>query len=339
MEGSRRHSLAYGSLSRLSGDRASLSVRPAGKPAKNPVLFDRMTKKTHAERRQRMSELESMLHQSNISVKNLRRLTQLSRHPDVRVARLASFVLEVGRVAPLKLSRWLEISSHHPTLFEVATAVLGQEQFQALCALDGHSWNPAQPPVTSVNGPQGPLPTPATPANDKPRPHVEIYTDGGCDPNPGPGGYAVVLVHPRKRAETSGAFRLTTNNRMEILAAIKGLEMLKRPCTVTVYSDSQYLVKAMSQGWAARWKRNAWQLSTKQPAKNVDLWDRLLALCAIHSVHFRWIKGHAGNRENERCDLLCAAAQQQKNLPPDLGYTVRHSRQPLPLWTASGSRC
>src|ERR1044072_9735765 len=93
-----------------------------------------------------------------------------------------------------------------------------------------------------------------------PRPEVDIYTDGGCEPNPGPGGYGVVLVHPRKRAESSGAFRLTTNNRMEILAVIKGLEMLKRPCTVTVYSDSQYLVNAMSHGWAARWKRNGWRL-------------------------------------------------------------------------------
>ena len=193
--------------------------------------------------------------------------------------RSRSFVLEVGRVAPRKQSRWLsEISSHHPRLLEDALTVLGQVYFQDLLGPRGDSesplWarltvlvrktasspasdNPAQPPIRSADTPQGPSRTSATPTNDKPhRPHVEIYTDGGCEPNPGPGGYGVVLVHPRKRAEASGAFRLTTNNRMEILAAIKGLEMLKRPCTVTVYSDSQYLVKAMSHGWAARWKRN-----------------------------------------------------------------------------------
>jgi ribonuclease HI len=99
--------------------------------------------------------------------------------------------------------------------------------------------------------------------------------------------------------------------------------MLKRPCTVTVYSDSQYLVNAMSHGWAARWKRNGWRLSTKEPAKNVDLWDRLLGLCAVHRVHFQWIKGHSGNPENERCDCLCAAAQRQRDLPSDQGYEGR----------------
>src|SRR5580698_10383785 len=87
-------------------------------------------------------------------------------------------------------------------------------------------------------------------------PHVEIYTDGGCDPNPGPGGYGVVLLHPKKRAETSGGFRLTTNNRMEILAAIKGLEILKQSCRVTLYSDSQYLVNAMTKGWVVNWKQD-----------------------------------------------------------------------------------
>jgi ribonuclease HI len=310
-----------------------------------------MKKTTNAERRQRMSEVEAMLHQSNISVKNLDRLSLLSRHADPRVATLASFVLEAGRVAPQKQSRWLEISSHHPRLFEDALTVLGQEYFEDLLARHGDSESPlwriltvlvrkassspaqenaAQPPISSVNTPQGASRTPATPTDDKPhRPHVEIYTDGGCEPNPGPGGYGVVLVHPRKRAEASGAFRLTTNNRMEILAAIKGLEMLKRPCMVTVYSDSQYLVKAMSHGWATRWKRNGWRLSTNEPAKNVDLWDRLLALCTVHRVHFRWIKGHAGHRENERCDLLCAAAQQQKNLPLDQGYAGRRPYQPI----------
>src|SRR6266542_146009 len=92
-------------------------------------------------------------------------------------------------------------------------------------------------------------------------PHVEIYTDGGCEPNPGPGGYGVVLLHPKKRAEASGGFRSTTNNRMEILAAIAGLELLKHPCKVTLYSDSQYLVKAMVEGWVADWEKKDWWLN------------------------------------------------------------------------------
>ena len=151
-------------------------------------------------------------------------------------------------------------------------------------------------------------------------PHIEIYTDGGCEPNPGPGGYGVVLVHPKKRAETSGGFRFTTNNRMEIFAAIKGLEMLKQPCQVTLYSDSQYLVDAMMQGWVVAWKKKAWWRTNRERAANVDLWERLLALSETHQVEFRWIKGHAGNLENERCDQLSMAALRQPNLPADDGY-------------------
>jgi ribonuclease HI len=153
-----------------------------------------------------------------------------------------------------------------------------------------------------------------------PLPQVEIYTDGGCEPNPGPGGYGVVLVHPRKRAEGSGGFRLTTNNRMEIFAAVAGLEMLKQPCKVTLYSDSQYLVKAMMEGWVAAWKQKSWWRTRTERPENVDLWQRLDALCRVHQVEFRWVKGHAGNLENERCDQLAMAALRQPHLPVDEGY-------------------
>jgi ribonuclease HI len=156
--------------------------------------------------------------------------------------------------------------------------------------------------------------------NESPRPEVEIYTDGGCEPNPGPGGYGVVLLHPRKRAEASGGFRLTTNNRMEIFAAIAGLEMLKQPCKVTVYSDSQYVVKAMMEGWVMAWKRKQWWRTKTERPENVDLWQRLDALCQQHQVEFRWVKGHAGHLENERCDQLAMAALRQPNLPVDDGY-------------------
>ena len=120
-----------------------------------------------------------------------------------------------------------------------------------------------------------------------------------------------MLVHPKKRAEASGGFRLTTNNRMEILAAIKGLDLLKQPCKVTVHSDSQYLVDTMMKGWAVAWQRNDWWRTNKERAANADLWERLLALCETHQVEFRWLKGHAGIQENE-------AAKRFVEQPPSL---------------------
>lgn len=149
---------------------------------------------------------------------------------------------------------------------------------------------------------------------------VEIYTDGGCEPNPGPGGYGVVLVHPKKRAEISGGFRRTTNNRMEIYAAIAGLELLKQPCKVTLYSDSEYVVNAMTKGWVESWKRKQWWHSKTERVPNRDLWERLQALCERHQVEFRWVKGHAGHAENERCDRLAVAALRKPELPIDQGY-------------------
>jgi ribonuclease HI len=149
---------------------------------------------------------------------------------------------------------------------------------------------------------------------------VTIYTDGACIGNPGPGGYGVVLIYGDTRKELSGGFRLTTNNRMEIFAAIVGLESLKSRCSVRLYSDSQYLVNAMMQGWAERWQANGWKRNKKERAINPDLWERMLDLCAMHDVEFIWVKGHAGIRENERCDRLSWQAANQKNLPPDTGY-------------------
>lgn len=156
------------------------------------------------------------------------------------------------------------------------------------------------------------------------RPHVEIYTDGGCEANPGASGYGVVLLHPKKRAEASGGFRLTTNNRMEIFAAIKGLELLKQPCQVTLYSDSQYLVNAMMQGWVSNW----WRTNKERP-ENVDLCKRLDLLCENHQVEYRWVKGHAGNPENERCDQLSMTALRQPNPPCLQGSCVEWRRSSL----------
>jgi ribonuclease HI len=172
------------------------------------------------------------------------------------------------------------------------------------------------------------------------RPEIEIYTDGGCQPNPGPGGYGVVLLHPKKRAEERGGFRLTTNNRMEIFAAIRGLELLKQPCKVTIYSDSQYLVKAMMEGWVRTWKRKGWWRSSKERPENVDLWQRLEVLCGVHRVEFRWVRGHAGNLENERCDQLSMEALSQANLPADEGYENRSVIEGgRPRLTEEGQAC
>ena len=137
---------------------------------------------------------------------------------------------------------------------------------------------------------------------------VTIYTDGACSGNPGPGGYGAVLLHKSYRKELSGGEPQTTNNRMEILGAIVGLEALKEPCEVALYSDSKYLVDAIQQGWALRWQKNNWMRNKKDPALNPDLWERLLQLLGKHTVRFHWVKGHAGNPENERCDELARGA-------------------------------
>ena len=154
--------------------------------------------------------------------------------------------------------------------------------------------------------------------------HLLIYTDGACDPNPGgPGGYAAILVYQGKKKEISGGFRASTNNRMELYAAIQGLESLKEPCRVALYTDSKYLMQAIEEGWAKRWKENNWWRTKNERAINPDLWEKLLALCDIHTVTFKWVKGHVGHPENERCDLLATRALQQKNLPTDEGYENR----------------
>jgi len=149
---------------------------------------------------------------------------------------------------------------------------------------------------------------------------VTIYTDGACLGNPGPGGYGAVLLYGPHRREISGGFRLTTNNRMEIMAVIAALELLKEQCRVTLHSDSQYVVNAMTQGWARRWKANGWKRNQREEAVNPDLWERLLDLCDQHQVEFQWLRGHSGVDENERCDQLAVDAARQPDLPEDTGY-------------------
>ena len=154
---------------------------------------------------------------------------------------------------------------------------------------------------------------------------VTIYTDGACKNNPGPGGYGVVLQYGEQRKELSAGYRLTTNNRMEILAAIAGLEVLKEPCEVRLISDSQYLVNAIEKGWARRWQAGGWMRNKMEKAVNPDLWERLLSLCEKHNVRFEWVRGHAGHPENERCDKLATSAAVSSNLAADEVYELTSS--------------
>ncbi len=150
--------------------------------------------------------------------------------------------------------------------------------------------------------------------------HVDIYTDGACSGNPGPGGYGAILVFRGLEREISGGHPETTNNRMELLGAISALELLKEPCNVLLTSDSKYLVDGINLGWAKSWKRNSWTKSDKKPALNADLWGRLLELLEVHDVTFVWVKGHAGHPYNERCDTLAVEAIEKiKAIPPGSG--------------------
>ena len=139
------------------------------------------------------------------------------------------------------------------------------------------------------------------------RKQVEIFTDGACSGNPGPGGYGVILRYKQHEKELSGGAADTTNNRMELSAVIAGLSALTEPCDVTLYSDSKYFIDAIEQGWAEKWKAKGWMRTSKEKALNPDLWERILELLKFHQVKLVWIKGHAGHAENERCDKLAVA--------------------------------
>lgn len=156
-----------------------------------------------------------------------------------------------------------------------------------------------------------------------PLPPITLYTDGAASGNPGPGGYGAVLKCGNYEKEFSGGFRLTTNNRMELLAVIVGLEAIKwENATVEVVSDSTYVVKAINEGWLEKWRRNGFK-----KAKNPDLWLRFLEIYPKHHVSFTWVKGHAGHPYNERCDFLATTAYKQENLPADEGYTAEGKQE------------
>lgn len=147
--------------------------------------------------------------------------------------------------------------------------------------------------------------------------HIKIFTDGACSGNPGRGGYGTILIYKGHRKELSAGYKQTTNNRMELMAIIAGLEALKEPCVVDVYSDSRYIVDAVSKGWAQRWRKNNWMRNKDEEAKNPDLWELLLTLLEKHQVTMHWVQGHAGHELNERCDRLAVKAAAGNHLLDD----------------------
>lgn len=151
---------------------------------------------------------------------------------------------------------------------------------------------------------------------------VEVYTDGACRGNPVRGGFGVVLKYREFRREMSSGFRRTTNNRMEVLAVIAALEALKEPCILTIYSDSRYLIDTMEKGWLDRWRKNGWKNKSGDAVKNIDLWRRLFVAKIRHRCKFIWVKGHAENPENNRCDELATAATDGENLLDDEGFSA-----------------
>jgi ribonuclease HI len=156
---------------------------------------------------------------------------------------------------------------------------------------------------------------------------VELYTDGACRGNPGPGGYGVVLIYGKHRRELSAGFRWTTNNRMELAALINGLLTLKEPCRVEIISDSSYLLDAFRKEWITKWKKNGWRTVSRQPVLNRDLWQELDRLMMTHEPHYRWVRGHSLTPENNRCDELAVAAANSRKLLIDEAY---EAQKPFP---------
>lgn len=149
---------------------------------------------------------------------------------------------------------------------------------------------------------------------------IIVYTDGGALTNPGPGGFGVVIAAGGETREISKGYRMTTNNRMELMACIAGLKAFEKPASILLYSDSKYVINGIAKGWAEKWRANGWMRTKTDPALNADLWDQLLKLCEKHDVEFNWVKGHAGIEGNERCDELATRAASGRDLPTDRGY-------------------
>ncbi len=166
-------------------------------------------------------------------------------------------------------------------------------------------------------------------------PKINLYSDGGAEPNPGKGGYGIILSWNGEQKEFYGGFKMTTNNRMELMGVIKGLELLKTKSEVMVYTDSKYVIDGIEKGWAKKWKLNNWYRNKQEKAINIDLWDKLLELIEQHNVKFNWVKGHNGHIENERCDFLASKAINLDNLAEDSGFNSQNNNTTSPKREAS----
>lgn len=178
--------------------------------------------------------------------------------------------------------------------------------------------------ATACSRPPSPARAVRAPRNDRlplaREGYIHIYTDGGCIDNPGPGGWGAVIISGDERTEISGGYRLTTNNRMELTACIQALGTLGETRKVQLFTDSQYVANAVEKGWAKRWRDRGWMRDRSHRAENADLWAELLGIIERHQVTFHWVRGHAGNPENERCDVLAGEAARRQDLPRDTGY-------------------
>ncbi len=284
--------------------RVRANERFTGRGHRHQICKD-CQRRPHGEREQieQLDELYRFLGQSNISAKNVARLTVLCGSADEKLRQLAALILDIARVHPRKRHRLKFLAGQRRDLFARMHTLLGDEYFDEFipdCGPDNDWLHDALAAVGGKSSPVQSVPRFVSPDSDDSSKSVRhelqtgglkrvtIHTDGACEGNPGPGGWA------------------TTNNRMELRAAIAALRALKESCRVELFTDSEYLRDGIMK-WLVRWKVNGWRTIERKPVKNDDLWRQLDALCLKHQVHWHWLKGHAGHPDNERCDQLANA--------------------------------
>ena len=269
---------------------------------------------------QQLDELASFLVQSHISTKNVLRLHELARSEVTEISEWSTALLEVARHYPYRRRRYVRMVRERPELLGRLRRLLGDAWWDDLLAELGSSlWEERSKAGDLLEGrvptrAQADLPSPSS-GLAVARPSTEvgsgskrviIHTDGACQRNPGPGGWAAILRYGEHVKELTGSEPSTTNNRMELQAAIASLRALKKPCSVELVTDSKYLRDGVTR-WMARWKANGWKTVERVSVKNRDLWEQLDAECARHEVAWSWVRGHIGHPDNERCDELARA--------------------------------
>lgn len=258
----------------------------------------------HRERNAQLDELDGFIEQSNISEKNVRRLELLCQATDPRVRERAKVILDVARLYPRKRRRYVRMTAENPPLLRRLKALLGDGWWDDLVVSGALGNGRNTWPLESDHAPSREEEN--LPVTGNGLKGVTVFTDGACQNNPGPGGWAAILRYGKHVKELTGAELSTTNNRMELQAALAALRALKERCAVEIFTDSKYLRDGITR-WLARWKTNGWQTQERIPVKNQDLWRQLDELCARHTVKWQWLKGHAGHGDNERCDQLARA--------------------------------